>query len=403
MPFTDTKIKSMKPTTSRRIVWEDGETCLGIRISPTGRRSFIFMYRFEERARMMTVGLYPKMSLATARVKIAKAKKNLTEGIDPGKILIQSKVEDRSAPTIRILVDEYIEKWAKPRKRSWKEDERILYKDVVPIWGRRKAKDITRREMVALLDSIADRGAKIQANRTLAVIRKMFNFALSRSILETSPCVAIVAPAKENRRDRVLSEEEINLFWNGLKKAGISEGIKLALKLQLVTVQRKGEIAGAEWKEFQLNEGWWTIPAEKAKNGIPNRVPLSHLALEILRQVKELSRESKWLFPSPRAGKHITGPSIDHAVRNNQADFGVDHFTPHDLRRTGASMMTSLSISRLTVSKILNHVDGGVTAIYDRHSYDEEKRQALDTWSRKLNAILTGEKVNVINLHRKYS
>jgi integrase len=401
MRFTDSKIKSIKPSDSRKIVWEGGGTCLGIRVSPSGRKSFIFMYRFEGKARMMTVGKYPELPLASARIRVAKARKKITEGIDPGSVMVQTKAADRSAPTIKNLAEEYIEKWAKPRKRSWKEDERILFKDVISAWGRRKAKDITRRDVVVLLDSIADRGAKIQANRTLAVIRKMFNFALSRSILESSPCVAIVAPAKENRRDRVLDEKEIKTFWFGLEQASMSKGIQLALKLQLVTAQRKGEVAGAEWKDFDLEKGWWTIPGEKAKNGVSHRIPLTSLALNIIEEIKKLAGESNWLFPSPRGNGHITEPAIDHAVRNNSKEFSIDHFTPHDLRRTAASHMTSIGVSRLTVSKLLNHVESGVTAVYDRHSYDKEKRQALDSWSRKLENILFDKKGKLLHLKKK--
>jgi integrase len=165
----------------------------------------------------------------------------------------------------------------------------------------------------------------------------------------------------------------------------------LALKLQLITAQRKGEVAGAEWVNFDLKGGWWTIPAEKSKNGFPHRVPLSPLAMETLNKLEELTGSSRWLFPSPRDGQHIAETSVDHAVRVNAEHFAIDHFTPHDLRRTSASMMTASGIQRLTVSKILNHVESGVTAVYDRHGYDKEKRQALETWERKLTSILTGK------------
>ena len=106
------------------------------------------------------------------------------------------------------------------------------------------------------------------------------------------------------------------------------------------------------------------------------------------------------MSPSPRDGQHIAETSVDHAVRENAEHFEVDHFTPHDLRRTAASMMTASGIQRLTVAKVLNHVETGVTAVYDRHSYDKEKRQALETWERKLKNILTGKKAKIVNLRR---
>jgi len=194
----------------------------------------------------------------------------------------------------------------------------------------------------------------------------------------------------------VLNETEIKTFWDKLDTAKMERPTALALRLQLITAQRKGEVAGAEWIDFDLKNGWWTIPAEKAKNGIPHRVPLSRLAMEILGELKDLSGESPWLFPSPRDGQHITETSVDHAVRVNAEHFGIDHFTPHDLRRTSASMMTASGTQRLTVSKVLNHVETGITSVYDRHSYDKEKRSALRSWGSKLETILGHKDANKV-------
>jgi integrase len=139
---------------------------------------------------------------------------------------------------------------------------------------------------------------------------------------------------------------------------------------------------------MDLNTGWWTIPAKKAKNKLSHRVPLSPLAMQLLERVKALSGSSKWLFPSTQTENAMLNTSIDHALRRNQSRFGIPTFTPHDLRRTAASHMTGLGISRLTVSKILNHVESGITAVYDRHSYDQEKRDALNLWAEKIASII---------------
>jgi integrase len=401
MKFTDRQIKALKPRKERYEVWETNGKGFGVRVSSTGRKSFIFLYKFQGTSRRITFGNYPEMSLADAHAAHAKSRQLLEQGNDPATVEQDEKEESRRSPSVKRLVAEYIEKYAKPRKRSWKEDERILYKDVVPRWGKRKAQDVTRRDIILLLDEIVERGALIQANRTLATIRKMYSFAMGRGILESSPCVAIPAPSKENRRDRVLSEDEVKIFWEKLATAKMEKATALALKLQLITAQRKGEVAGSEWADFDVKNGWWTIPAEKSKNGLPHRVPLSSFAIETLNELKIISGDSKWLFPSPRDGQHIAETSVDHAIRENAEHFKVDHFTPHDLRRTAASMMTASGVQRLTVAKVLNHVETGVTAVYDRHSYDKEKRQALETWERKLRGILTGKRAKIVNLKRK--
>ena len=337
----------------------------------------------------MTLGAYPAISLAKAHELHRDAIKCLASGKNPAIQQRKDKVEARAANTVNELIGEYLEKWAKPRKRSWQEDERILKKDVALAIGRHKAKDVSKKDIILILDQIIDRGAPIAANRTLAAMRRMFNFAVERDIILITPCYGVKAPTKENRRDRVLSEEEIKTFWHGLKDTGMLETSKLALKLQLITAQRKAEIVSAEWDEFDLKDNWWTIPAEKAKNGNLHRVPLNDLAVQILQELKPLSNNSKWLFPSPRVDMHIIPTAIDHALRKNLEKFQVvKSFTPHDLRRTAASHMTALGISRLVVSKLLNHVENSVTAIYDRHSYDKEKRMAVEVWGTKLKEIL---------------
>ena len=288
------------------------------------------------------------------------------------------------------LCEEYIERHAKVKKKSWKEDQRILEKDIIPIWNRRKASDVKRKDVIHLLDNIVERGAEIQANRTLAVIRRMFSFAIERDILEFSPCNAVKAPAKENIKDRVLSDEEIKALWSQLDECkSMDRRIALSLKLMLITGQRKIECLHLKYSEID-NSGWWTIPKEISKNGKPHRVFLSPKANEVITLAKQLLPESDWVFPSPRTGKPFIGSSIDHALRDIKAQeiIKVD-FTPHDLRRTASSMMTSMGIPRLTVSKILNHSEAGVTAKhYDHYAYDNEKKDAMHAWDRKLNQIL---------------
>jgi integrase len=398
--FTDRSIGALKPKAARYEVWEGGG--FGIRVSPRGVKTWVWVYHFDGRPRRMTLGTYPELGVADAHVRLADARKLLAKGTDPGAKTVADNKAERIAETVAELAAMYLDKWARPRKRSADEDERQLRKDVIPAWGRRKAKDITRRDVIALLDNIVDRGSPIAANRTLAVIRRMFGWALSRDIISASPCVAVKAPAKERRRDRVLSAEEIATFWRTLEgpELPISASIRLALKFQLVTAQRKGEVIRAAWSEFDLYQGVWTIPAEKAKNGLPHRVPLSPLAHAVLGEIAANRNGSDWLFSSPKKDAPVGGQSVDHAMRRHHEVLGTGDASPHDLRRTAASHMTSIGISRLVVSKILNHAEAGVTAVYDRHSYDAEKRAAFDAWSARLQEIIgmRPEENNIVRL-----
>ena len=365
------------------------------------------MYRFAGKARRMTLGTYSAVSLASARVKHANAKELLAKGADPGALHVEKRQAERQAETVTDIAEEYLEKWARPRKRSAGEDERILRKDVLPVWGKRKAKDIRRRDVILLLDTIVERGAPIAANRTLGVIRRMFNFAISRDLLDTTPVAMVKPPAKENQRERVLSPEEMRVFWKGLDEGPISPGICLALKLQLVAAQRKGELIGAALSEFDLEEEKvWIIPPERAKNGKTHRVPLSPLAISLIEDARALADGSKWLFPSPKGDIPVKPQAVNQALYraclpiaerpkaarlSNKPTIGLTGIVPHDLRRTAASGMAALGINRLVISKILNHVESSVTSIYDRHGYNAEKRHALESWASHLESILSGK------------
>lgn len=404
MKWTDKDIngKEFNPLegqTKPRDIREKTKSGFGATVFPSGKISFIYFYHFEGRKRRMTLGGYPECKLADARKYHRDAQRVLETGKDPAFEKHKEKSTARDASTINALIEEYIEKWAKPNKRSWEADQRCLENNIKKPWGKRKAADITRRDVNLLLDEIKERGALVQSNRVLACVRKMFNFAIERDLLQSNPCTGIKA-TKEKSCDRVLTEDELRTIWLALSQEynsedlshtlHMSEQTKLILKLQLITAQRKGEVVGAEWSEIDLNSGWWTIPANKAKNNQAHRVPLSSLAIEILQDIKILSGDSRFLFPAQRGDNHITAAAIDHAVRRSRFE-GVAAWTPHDCRRTAASYMTSIGIPRLVVTKILNHSENNnVTAIYDRHSYDNEKRIALETWAQKLKEIIYG-------------
>ena len=401
MRMTDVGIRKLKPKAERYEEWEDGRTGLGVRVTPKGRKTFVFMYWRDGRARRMTLGVYGKgpgkISLSDANVKRAEARRALDEGRDPGADTVEANRAERDAETVADLVEMYLEKWARPNKRSADEDARILRKDVIPIIGDRKAASITRRDIIALLDKIVARGAPVGANRTLAIVRRVFSWAVERDILGATPCVSVKAPSKETSRDRALTDPEIKTFWHGLPKANMTKAVRLVLKFQLATGQRRGEVVAAEWSEFDREANNWTIPAEKAKNAVLHIVPLSPIAVELLEAIAAIAPEvepnddpSRFLFPSPIGDKSITPRAVTRALKKNLALIGVKNVTPHDLRRTAATSMAALGVDRTVLAKVLNHADSSVTGRYDRHAYAAEKRAALERWGRKLEEIVSG-------------
>ena len=266
----------------------------------------------------------------------------------------------------------------------------MLDKDVIPCIGSMRMVDVTRADIVAVIDRISKRGAPISANRTLALLKRFFGFAIERGVLEHSPCAHARAPAKENQRDRVLNPEEISAFVSALDQSNLSLAVNAVLRFLLVSGQRLGEVVSMEWEDIDLANRVWSLPAGRSKNGRGHRIPLSARAVLILREMQTTGGSEGWVFPNAE-GRHIRGDSISRALSRLIKQFDLNHFTPHDLRRTAATQISGMGVDRTTLGRILNHTDHSTTAIYDRYAYETEVRQALDKWSAKLDEILAEE------------
>jgi integrase len=404
MNFTDRYIKSLSPKSDRYEVWEGRG--FGLRVAPSGRKSWIYLYRFESKPRRMTLGIYDGHGLAKEHLSLAEARLKYTEAVvkvsekkeDPGKTVQEVKQKEREAETVQQLADVYMERHAKRKKKSWYEDERMLKRDILPRWKNRKAKSITRRDVIELLDEIVDRGAPILANRTLAMVSTMFKFALKRDIVDVSPCYAVDRPEKENRRERHLSEEEIKTFWDNLPKIRMVEPAQLALKLTLILGQRSGEVVSAKWADIDFDKKQWVIPSTITKNKRAHLVPLPDLAIDLFRQAKKLCGYSEYVFPSPKKlHQHLSQNALSQALRFSDDKLGIVPVRPHDLRRTFATMTRGMRVHRPYVGKVLNHTEQGVTSQhYDLHDYLEEKQDVLAAWEQKLLDIIKPQENNII-------
>lgn len=417
--FTDTMIRKLKPEEKKYIRGEGNG--FSIRVMPSGVKTWLYVYSIDGKRREMNLGPYPDISLSVARDKFDAAKKLVVKGIDPLAIAESQKEERRKAPTVTDLCDEYLKKHAKKNKKSWEQDEAYINREIIPVWGKRKAADIRKRDLTLLLEEIIERGSPVTSNRVRALIQKMFNFAVERDILEYNPCSAVKPMHKEKPKERNLSEDEILTLWQNLEKPDVimSQNLKRALKLILVTAQRPGEVTGMHRKE--IHGHWWTIPSERSKNGKAHRVYLTKIALELIGDKKG------FIFESPKTDKNDNPQPIDEkglarALRRNIKGenylqdkvkrrkgkeyvrgaykakplpeepnrLGVEHFTPHDLRRTATSLMAAAKVIREHRERVLNHTLERMDGTYNQHDYDDEKKLALETLERKLNAIITG-------------
>ena len=395
LKFTARGIAAIKPPKAGQVdYWDASIPGFVLRITYAGRKTWCVVYRHESRKRRLTLGTYPSLSLADARERAKDALQQSAHGNDPA----ADKQAKRKAETLGELAAEYIEKHAKKNKRSWRTDELAFKRDILPRWQHRKAASITRKEVVRLLDDIVERGAPIQANRVLEILRKAYNWAISRDIVIYNPCIGIERPVKERARDRVLTDDEIKAVWAAL--ADEDPVVAAAYKLRLLTAQRGQEVETMRIEDIDRESGWWTIPAERSKNERSHRVPLSAQTVKVLDELLAGDdRREGWVFYTALRDGPMT--MLWRTKRNIAERAGVS-FVPHDLRRSAASKMTGMGIPRLTVSKLLNHAEAGITKVYDRHSYDPEKRQALEAWGARLMEIVTGKIAdeNVVSLRR---
>jgi len=406
-PLTDAKLRKLKAG-SAPVEVRDGEVRgLILTILPSGRRQFAVRYRRDGKQKRLLLGEYPAVSLATARKRARHEQGRIDNGEDPA----GERQAAKRAPTdtVAVLAADYLKKHARKFKKSADADEWLLDKRVLPAWGDRSVRGLTRRDIRALIQGIVEDGAPVLANRTLALVRKMLNFAVDHDYIDANPAARVTRPTREVSRERVLTDDEIRRFWRVLDRAPstqqrpapgrkaskgdpadpvcpVSPVFAALLKMRLLSAQRGGELVLMKWADVDLEAGWWTIPGSDTKNGEPHRVPLVGKAKTIIEAQRTDDDSQEFVFVGRGASLRDRAVKAPGAVAKA---LGLD-FRGHDLRRTAATRMAAAGIPRDHIGKVLNHVEGGAraTRVYDRHSYDAERRIALEAWDRALTAIL---------------
>lgn len=395
---TDREVAGAKPPSNGAKAAEyriDGTPNLVLRVWSSGRKTWTYWLKRQktDRWQKFSIGAYPTVSLAFARQEAQRLSRSLIEGIDP----IEARHAARHAFTVNALGETYIKRHARPKKRSWEEDERKLKREVYPVLGSYRAQEVTKGDVVRLLDAIMDRGAPIQANRTLALVRKVFNFAVAEGYLERSPAHGIPARAAERVRTRVLQSCEISELWLALGGAGFDDVTADALRLQLLLGARVREITGMHRDELDLKScpPVWTLPKERSKGNRVVARPLACAALAIVRRRLADTGQSDFVFASPiDLRRAITPRAVSRAVQRAALRGLIPSgFTPHDLRRTCRTGLAELGVAEVVAKKILGHSPprSDVTAhVYDQHSYLNEMFVALSAWERAIFAAAHG-------------
>ncbi|MFC5387572.1 tyrosine-type recombinase/integrase [Aquamicrobium segne] len=403
--LTDRFCASAKPINGKQTDYFDVNTKgLCLRVSPAGTRSWNLVYTKPsdgKRARMK-LGRYPEIKLGKAREKARDARGNIGEGIDP----IAEKKALAASQTVKDMVENYIARHAST-KRTGPAIARRLNFNVVPVIGTIKLADLHRRDLTRCIDAIKDRGAHVEANRVFEDMRAMIRWARGRGDLDENLVEGMKKPTETTERDRVLSADEIRILWASLDQAEMWKATRRVIRLCLVTGQRVGEVSGMAVAELDLSKAVWTIPAARAKNGREHSVPLSDMAIAIIREqmaaVAALAERkgyppSPHVFPGVRTTGSLTAAAVAQAIgkhRKNKTLPGIADWTCHDLRRTAATHMEEIGISPFVIGHVLNHVSATKASItsrvYARYDYGKEKREALDLWADRLAGIIEGK------------
>lgn len=376
-------------------------------VQPSGVKSWAVRYRdASKKPTKVTLGRYPLLGLGDAREQAREVLQRVAKGEDPAaekrttKTIVFTEAPSRSRDLWWSVVETYLKRDA-AGLRSHDAIEAILSRETKALWGTKLIHEISKRDVIRMVDGIVDRGAPIAANRTLAHVARVFSWALGRDLIDTNPAKGI-QKQPEASRDRILTRAEIADVWAVAEAMSYPFGPMV--QLLLLSGQRLRECAEAERSEFDLEGRLWTIPPERAKNGAKHIVPLAPAVVALIRDQPKIGK--RFLFTTtattPISGFAKAKATIDAELaaldlerakeaRANAKPEPRPHWQFHDLRRTAASGMASLGVMGEVVERVLNHQGAsrrGVAGVYNRHEFLDERRVALQKWADEVAKIV---------------
>ena len=422
MALTDRQIQNAKAI-EKDLFLNDGHG-LYLRARPSGNKTWLYRYKLDNKQKWLELGTYPTLPLSSARLEAQKAKAQRKDGEDPvstKKQLKVSRIAENARLEARISVTELFDRWEKlelcNHKNKGVEIRRMFEKDVLPAIGALPVEDVKKANISKIVDAILERGVDRTAKMILALMRQMFRFAQDRDIIEVDP-TATIRKSKIGKldmpRDRYLSEAEIKELHQKIPAANINISTQAAIYIALSTGCRIGELLKAQWKDVDLETNTWLIPAENSKNGLAMTIFLSAFASKQFKLLKSLGQSTLWCYPNRDENSHVCEKTIAKQVYDRQLQddrkpmknrskhavaltLSCGKWTPHDLRRTAATLMTALGVLPDIADKCLNHKDQKrMQRIYQLHNYDAEKKLAWKLLGERLDLLTSTKTENIL-------
>ena len=407
------------PPGRERVLWDAGDGSVkgfGLRVTAKGARSFILMYRAGKgRAaplRKVTIGQFGSpWTVETARTEAKRLLGEVSAGRDPAGRRAEKRAVRKAGVDAKDSVGAAVVEWIKRDQggnRTVGEVRRIMDRQVLPVWGDRPLASIRKRDVIELIDGIADRGAKVAANRALAYVRRFFNWAAGRDMIEANPAQYVEKPADEVRRDRVLDDAELVEVWHGVED--MSQPFAAGVRLLMLTAARRSELFEASWEE--LVPGAIRLPAARSKNDEGRLIHLSPPALAIVEALPKFEA-SPWLLTidgeHPFSNFTFSKTELDRRIlkARRKEDDGAKPMPAwriHDLRRSVATCMQRLGLRLEVVEAVLGHTSGsraGIVGVYQRHQFTEEARDALTLWGEHVMRLLDPTPAKVLPMRQR--
>jgi integrase len=424
--WTARQFETLRPEAEPYDVKDRDTKGLYVRVWPSGVKSWFLFFQWQGKQAKLVLG---EMSLADARVEAGATRKTVKEGLDPreGKRVAKAIIkrerksaapakrsaaapspskpiaaavdgpETPAADKVDAVVAAYIERHAKPHKRTWRESARLLDKDFTPGFAGRRFADLTADDFQSCVDAVADRGAPILANRVFAELSKLCKWAASRRVRlipenRFRDIEKPLASEKSRARERVLSDRELSLVLRAAEKLRFPW--REVVWLLVLTGARRMEVAGMDWGEVDMDEAVWTLPPARTKNKRSHALPLSPAAIAILRSAPRFARRSgqtDFIFGlSPPRSFSDTKRALDKEVARLNNGNPIQPWTFHDLRRSAVTGLAKLGTDLHVIERIVNHVSGsfgGIVGTYQKHRFEKQMREALNLWADHLTQL----------------